>query len=77
MSYYHHGKNIDDQFETPFITGKVHFEIRCAVCGYGLCKKIDVTKTTRRKQNIILVDPCPNCAAGGEPVKLDSEYQQT
>ena len=76
MSYYSGGKNAEGSYETPFVTGKIHFEIRCAVCGYGLCKRLDIIKTRRRKQNVLLVEPCPNCAAGGEIVKLDAEYQE-
>jgi hypothetical protein len=75
-TYYAGGKNEEGLPETPHITGKVFFEIRCAVCNYGLCKRMTILKTPRRKQNLILVEPCPNCLAGGATVKLNSEWQE-
>lgn len=75
-TYYAAGKNAEGQEETPHVTGKVFFEIRCAVCNYGLCKLVTVVKTPRRKQNVILVEPCPNCRQGGAPVKVNSERQE-
>ena len=73
---YYAGLNRDGLGETPHLVGRVYFEIRCAVCGYGLCKRITVMKTPRRQQNIILVEPCPNCANGGAAVQVNSEYQE-
>lgn len=72
------GKNAAGHDETPHLTGevKVFFEIRCAVCNTGLCRRMTILKTPRRKQNLILVEPCPNCLAGGTQVKVNSEYQE-
>jgi hypothetical protein len=74
------GKNSEGEQETPHLTDffneKVFFEIRCAACNYGLCKHMTILKTPRRRQNLILVEPCPNCLAGGALVKINSEYQE-
>ena len=72
------GKNAEGQEETPHLTSevKVYFEIRCAMCNTGLCKRIVCLKTPRRKQNVIMVEPCRNCLAVGGRVEINSEYQQ-
>ena len=73
-AYYHPGgRNDDGVIETPFITGRVSFLIRCQVCHTGLCKKLTIVKTPRRRQNLIFVEPCPRCleaAKAGRAVEV-------
>ena len=54
-------KNKDGERETPHLTGKVFFEIRCSVCHHGLCKDVIVAKSPRRRQNLVFIAPCPRC----------------
>ena len=62
MTYYTlGGKNAEGQEETPHVTGKVYFLIYCAVCKTGLCKNMVIAKSPKKKQNMIFVEPCPNC----------------
>lgn len=71
--------------ETPHLTGKVYFEIRCAVCHAGLCKEMTIAKSPRRNQNLVFVQPCPRCIGAariGIPVAviplstLDDDYRE-
>ena len=76
------GKNAEGQEETPHVIGKVYFEIRCAVCNTGLCKEMRVLKSPRRKQNVVMVNPCPNCLEAARRktppvvVTLNADYQE-
>ena len=42
--------------------GKIYFIIHCSVCNYGICRYIEIHSAATDKSNVIMVDPCPNCA---------------
>ena len=78
--YYHKGSQKNN---TPFLlgdNGKTYFLIRCSVCHRGLCGIMSITKT-RRGNNMIFVQPCPNCLKAAregkkpEVYEMNGEYQ--
>lgn len=64
--------------ETPHITWKGEkacFLIRCRVCNRGLCKCMTIAKTPRRGENMIFVEPCPNCLQAAREGREPQEYE--
>lgn len=65
--YYQDQKNRDGVRETPFLEhqpgddGKTEFVIYCARCHSGLCQWMTIGRSMVKKENIILVEPCPYC----------------
>lgn len=84
--YFYNGlKNYRGNSHTPFILDKegtkVYFLIRCSVCHRGLCRRMTIYRTPRRKENMIFVDPCPHCLEAARegkevvPFEMNGEYQ--
>jgi len=82
--YYHLGAKDDSGPHTPYVTHEdklVAFLIRCSVCNRGLCKLIKIVKTPMRNENMIFVEPCPNCMEAARtgtevvPYEMNGELQ--
>lgn len=67
--YYRNRKNARGEIETPHITidsktsspDKAYFVIYCARCHAGLCGEMTIGRSLVKRENIILIEPCPYC----------------
>lgn len=66
--YYQNQRNEEGNIRTPFLKhsaehgpDKTFFVVYCAVCHMGLCQGIVIGKSLFKKENIILIEPCPIC----------------
>lgn len=58
----------------------VKFIVRCRVCHFGLCMYLTILKRKRTKQNVVFIEPCPNCVKAAEngkeviPYEMNNDY---
>lgn len=62
------------QASTYGVSNKYYFVLFCRVCHTGLCRILEIGSTPGRAENVIAVEPCPNCLKaardGGQPEAL-------